>query len=174
MRKTAFICFSTVMVGFSLDVLPSLAQSFFSVPPLKINIHNPQSIEGRKNRTTISVLVPENAGASLRKIVLDQLPNIDTWDWGTQPPRVYTGLYSLRGKGRDGLATAELINDENTLMLSLDPAIDPGEQVNVVMRGFNPDASVYQWRTGLVPDGENPVTYQGPILRLNIYKYPHR
>jgi len=174
MRKTAFICFSALMMVFSLDVLPSPAQSFFRIPPAKISIHNPQSIEGRKNRTTISVVVPKNAGASLRKIVLDQLPNIDTWDWGTEPPRVYTGLYSLRGNGSDGLASAELINDENTLLLRLDPAIDPGEQVNIVMRGFNPDASVYQWRTTFVPDGDNPVAYKGPILRLNIYKYPQR
>ena len=45
-------------------------------------IHNPQSTEGLRNRTTISVVVPQDAGHSLGAIVLRQLPNLDQWDWG--------------------------------------------------------------------------------------------
>ena len=174
MNKFSFICFAGVTVGLFGDHLPSFAQSFFKVPPVKISIHNPQSTEGRKNRTTISVVVPDNAGVGLKKIILKQLPNIDTWDWGTQSPKVYTGLYSVRANGSDGLATVELTDEDQTVVLQLNPAIDPGEQVNVMMRGFNPDASVYQWRSFFIPDGPDPIAYQGPILRLNVYEYPER
>ena len=69
-------------------------------------IHNPEATEGLRNRTTISVVVPEDAGNALGAIVLRQLPNLDQWDWGRMEPRVYLGDYSLRGKGARGLATA--------------------------------------------------------------------
>ena len=64
-------------------------------------IHNPESTEGLRNRTTISVVVPEDAGNSLGAIVLRQLPNLDQWDWGRLEPRVYLGDYSLRGKEQE-------------------------------------------------------------------------
>ena len=66
-------------------------------------IHNPESTEGLRNRTTISVVVPEDAGNSLGAIVLRQLPNLDRWDWGRLEPRVCLGDYSLRGRGTRGL-----------------------------------------------------------------------
>ena len=66
-------------------------------------IHNPESTEGLRNRTTISVVVPEDSGHSLGAIVLRQLPNLDQWDWGRLQPWVYFGDYSLRGKGATGL-----------------------------------------------------------------------
>ena len=69
-------------------------------------IHNPQSTEGLRNRTTISVVGPEDSGHSLGAIVLRQLPNLDRWDWGRLDPRVYLGDYFLRGKGARGLARA--------------------------------------------------------------------
>ena len=68
--------------------------------------HNPQSTEGLRNRSSISVVVPEDAGNSLGAIVLRQLPNLDRWDWGRLEPRVYLRDYSPRGKGTRGLATA--------------------------------------------------------------------
>ena len=69
-------------------------------------IHNPESTEALRNRTTITVVVPEDAGNALRAIVLRQLPNLDRWDWGRLEPRVYFGDYSLHGKGARGLVTA--------------------------------------------------------------------
>ena len=69
-------------------------------------IYNPESTEGLRNRTTITVVVPEDAGNALGTIILRQLPNLDRWDWGRLEPRVYFGDYSLRGKGARGLATA--------------------------------------------------------------------
>ena len=112
-------------------------------------IHNPESTEG--------------------------LRNLDRWDWGRLDPRVYLGDYSLRGKGARGLATALVSGPEEDLSIKFNPAIEPGQTVNVVFRGFNPQSSIYQWSTELLADGEDPVRYLGPTLRLNVYQQdPYR
>jgi len=138
-------------------------------------IHNPESTEGLRNRTTITVVVPQDAGNALGAIVLRQLPNLDRWDWGRLEPRIYLGDYSLRGKGVTGLATALVSGPEDDLNIQFSPAIEPGQTVNVVFRGFNPESNIYQWSTELLADGDDPVRYRGPTLRLNVYEQdPYR
>ena len=155
--------------------VPSLARSLFDRPPTRVMIHNPESTEGRRNRTTITVVVPEDAGNALGSIVLRQLPNLDQWDWGRSEPRVYIGDYSVRGQGESGLAFADVSDAEGVVSIQLTPAIQPGQTVNVVFRGFNPESSIYQWSTELLADGEDPVRYAGPTLRLNVYEQdPYR
>ena len=78
-------------------------------------IHNIESTEGLRNRTTITIVVPEDAGNALGAIVLRQLPNLERWDWGYLEPRAYLGDYSLRGKGTRGLATALVSGPEEDL-----------------------------------------------------------
>ena len=73
------------------------AQSFFQKPPVSLSIHNPSSIQGERNRTTISIVIPSDAGAELETVVLSQLSNLDLWDWGRGAPQVYKGNYALRG-----------------------------------------------------------------------------
>ena len=154
---------------------PSLARSLFDRPPTRVRIHNPESTEGFRNRTTITVVVPEDAGRALGTIVLRQLPNIYQWDWGRTQPQVYFGDYSLRQKGASGLAAALVSDDDQVLSIQLTPAVPPGQTVNLVFRGFNPEASIYQWSTELLADGEDPVRYLGPTLRLNVYEQdPYR
>ena len=158
-----------------LQAPASFAQALFDRPPTRMMIHNPQSTEGLRNRTTISVVVPQDAGHSLGAIVLRQLPNLDRWDWGRLDPRVYLGDYSLRGKGTSGLASAVVSDSEDVLNIKLTPAIQPGQTVNVVFRGFNPQSSIYQWSTELLAAGEDPVRYVGPTLRVNVYEQdPYR
>ena len=90
-------------------------------------------------------------------------------------PWVYFGDYSLRGKGERGLATAFASGSEEDLSIQFNPAIEPGQTVKVVCRGFNPQSSIYQWSIELLADGEDPVRYLGPILRLNVYEQdPYR
>ena len=159
----------------SLEPSSSFAQSLFEHPPTQVMIHNPESTEGLRNRTTITVVVPPDAGNALGAIVLRQLPNLDQWDWGRLEPRVYLGDYSLRGKGTSGLASADVSESEEVLTIQLNPAVQPGQTVNVVFRGFNPQSSIYQWSTELMADGEDPVRYLGPTLRLNVYEQdPYR
>ena len=158
-----------------LQAPSSLAQSLFDRPPTRVMIHNPESTEGLRNRTTITVVVPPDAGNALGSIVLRQLPNLDQWDWGRLEPRVYLGDYSLRGKGTSGLASADVSESEEVLNIQLNPAVQPGQTVNVVFRGFNPQSSIYQWSTELMADGEDPIRYVGPTLRLNVYEQdPYR
>ena len=158
-----------------LQAPSSVAQALFDRPPTRVMIHNPEATEGLRNRTTISVVVPEDSGHSLGAIVLRQLPNLDQWDWGRVEPRVYLGDYSLRGKGTSGLASAVVSESEAVLKIKFNPAIPPGLTVNVVFRGFNPQSSIYQWSTELLADGKDPVRYLGPTLRLNVYQQdPYR
>ena len=158
-----------------LQAPSSFAQSLFDRPPTRVMIHNPESTEGLRNRTTIPVVVPPDAGNALGAIVLRQLPNLDQWDWGRLEPRVYLGDYSLRGKGTSGLASADVSESEEVLTIQLNPAVQPGQTVNVVFRGFNPQSSIYQWSTELMADGEDPIRYLGPTLRLNVYEQdPYR
>ena len=114
-------------------------------------------------------VVPVDAGNALGAIVLRQLPNLDQWDWGRHES-VYLGDYSLRGKGEVGLASAVVSESGEVLTVQLNPPIEPGQTMNVVFRGFNPQSSIYQWSTELLADGEYPVRYLGPPLRLNVYK----
>ena len=90
-------------------------------------------------------------------------------------PRVYLGDYSVRGRGTRGLATGLVSGPEEDLTIQFNPAIEPGQTVNLVFRGFNPQFSIYQWSTQLMADGEDPVRYVGPTLRLNVYEQdPYR
>ena len=78
-------------------------------------------------------------------------------------------------KETSGLATAFVSDSEEDLSIQFNPAIEPGQTVNVVFRGFNPQSSIYQWSTELLADGEDPVRYLGPTLRLNVYEQdPYR
>jgi hypothetical protein len=145
------------------------AQTRFQQPPFDLSIHNPSSDQGEQRRTTISIPVPNQAGAALKTVVLTQLPNPDQWYWGRRSPKTYMGSYNLRASGESGKATAS--TSDNSLTIKLSPAVPPGEQVNIVLEGFNPDQGVYEWSTLLMPEGEKAIASNGPLLRLNIY-YP--
>ena len=159
----------SIFVLFMNNPLAS-AQTFFRIPPTDVTIHNPTSTEGQRNRTTISIVVPENAGANLKRVVLSQLTNIDQWDWGRKDPNVYLGKYQLRGRGESGLADSMISNNGEDLAIHFDPAIEPGQQVNVVFSGNNPDSSIYQWASTFYPEGVDAVSSDGPTLRVAIYK----
>jgi len=152
---------------------PALAQTFFRRPPTKVSIHNPSSTEGQRNRTTINVLVPKDAGAELEHMVLSQLTSIDRWDWGRKDPEIYFGGYDLRRRGEPGLAEATISESGDELSIQFDPVIEPGQRVNVTFRGFNPDANIYQWTTTFIPAGSDPIPSDGPTLRLSIYHVEH-
>ena len=146
------------------------AKTIFITPPIEVKIHNPTSTEYQRNKTTLSIMVPKNAAAPLESITLHQLQNIDVWNWGKAEPTVYLGEYSIRAKGKKNLAKTERSISDRLINIKLIPAIEPGKQVNIVFRGSNPKASVYQWATKITPFGNNPVNYDGPTLRLNVYE----
>lgn len=170
MRVARLIALALAFSGGCISAAPSKAQTFFSTPPTKITLHNPSKTEGQRNRTTLSIAIPVHAGASLRGIKLTQLTNLYQWDWRPEEPSLYTGPYALRGEGEKGRARLKSIDEPTALNIVLDPPGQPGEQVNIVMRGINPKAGIYQWSVELIPDGPDPLTYSGPTLRLDIYE----
>lgn len=143
-------------------------RAFFRSPPTRVSLHNPASIEGERNRTTISITVPHNAGADLEQVVLRQLISPTRWDWGRRAPAVYRGPYAFRTRPEQGEATALLSNSGADVQIRLIPPAVPGETVNIVFRSINPEEGIYQWSTGLIPQGESPITSAGPTLRLHI------
>ena len=99
----------------------------------------------------------------MKRVVHSQLTNIDQWDWGRKDLYVYLEKYQLRGRGKNGLADSVISKNGEDLIIRFDPAIEPGQQVNVVFSSNNPDASIYQWATTIIPEGD------GPALRVAIY-----
>ena len=153
-----------------LQAPSSFAQSLFDCSPTRVMIHNIESTGSLAQSHHDYDLVLEDAGNALGAIVLRQLPNLDRWDWGFLEPRAYPGNYSLLGKGTIGLATAPVSGPEEDLNIQFNQVIEPGQTVNVVFRGFNPQSSIYHWSTELLTDGEDLVRYVGPNLRLNVYE----
>ena len=166
-KLIAMLCVAPMVL---LETSPSFAKSFFNHPPTQVVIHNPESTEGRSNRTTITIAVPRNAGNALGAIILRQLPTPDKWDWGHHEPHAYIGNYSLHQRGTSGLASAITSDSGEALKIQFSPTIKPGQTVNVIFRSLNPEAGIYQWSTELLADGDDPVHYMGPILRVNIYE----
>ncbi len=160
-----------LLIGLSALIFSEMAsaQNYFRSPPTEVSIHNPSSTEGQRNRTTISIRVPANAGAKLEHVVLSQLSSLDRWKWGRRNPEIYLGDYLLRHRGEPGLSKAIVTESGNELSIRFDPPIGQGRQVNIVFRGFNPKADIYQWATSLIPAGNDPITSDGPTLRLSVY-----
>lgn len=145
-------------------------RAFFRSPPTAVTLHNPASNENERNRTTISVVVPDNAGTALQEIVLYQIGTTEPWDWGKKQPELYLGAYGMRKKGKAGLAVSSVSEEGDELTIRLQPSIEPGQQVNLIFRGTNPDADIYMWSTSFVPTGENPRVSYGPTLRQHVYR----
>lgn len=145
-------------------------RAFFRSPPTRVSLHNPAAIEKQRNRTTISVAVPEDAGSALQEIVMYQIGSTERWDWGRKPPELYYGSYGLRRKGEAGLAVSSLSEEGHELTIRLEPPIEPGKQVNLVFRGINPEPNIYMWATSFVPAGTNPLSSDGPTLRQHVYR----
>ncbi len=154
----------------SLPHQPAIAApNFFRRPPTQLTIHNPSAVEGQRNRTTLSVHVPADAGAALEQIQLTQLSNLDHWNWGRRAPDVYRGTYALRGRQHNSEITASMVSDRGDVQIRLLPPALPGETVNLVFRGFNPEQGIYQWSSVLVPQGDAAISSVGPTLRLHVY-----
>ena len=145
-------------------------RAFFRSPPTAVSLHNPASTENQRNRTTISVVVPNNAGTALQEVVLHQISAIEPWGWGIKQPELYLGTFGLRKKGVAGLAVATISDKGDELTIRLEPPIEPGQQVNLIFRGTNPDAYIYMWSTSFVPAGDNPRVSDGPTLRQHVYR----
>ena len=123
-KRIAAAVISTPVLGLSTASAAG-EKSFFRSPPTDVAIHNPASTENPRNRTTISVRVPDNAGNALQQVVLSQISAEDPWDWGRQQPELYLGDFRLRKKGNDGIAEARVSNRGRELTVLLEPPVQP-------------------------------------------------
>ena len=117
-------------------------RAFFRSPPTKVSLDNPAVIEKQRNRTTISVAIPEDAGSALQEIVLYQIGSTERWNWGRKQPELYYGSYSLRRKGEAGLAVSRIAEEADELTIWLKPTIEHGKQVNLVFQGIKPQPNI--------------------------------
>ena len=65
------------VVARAVVVIHEFTQSRFECPPMQVRIHNHESTKGLRNRTTIMVVLPSDAGNTLGALVLRQLPYLD-------------------------------------------------------------------------------------------------
>jgi len=111
-------------------------RTFFSSPPTKVSLHNPAAIEKQRNRTTISVVIPEVAGSALQEIVPYRIGSMERWNWGRKQHELRYCSYGLRRKGEAELAVSSISEEGDELTIRLEPPIKPGKQVNLVYRGI--------------------------------------
>ena len=69
-----------------------------------------------------------------------------------------------------GLVTTTQSKINGLIKIKLNPAIEPGQQVNIDFRGINPEAGIYQWSLTMQPQGDEPVSYNGRTVNIRIYK----
>ena len=72
LKRIAAALLSKTVLGL-LTSSAAAENSFFRSPHTDVVIYNPASTENHRNRTTISVRVPDNAGNSLQQVVLTQI-----------------------------------------------------------------------------------------------------
>jgi hypothetical protein len=80
------------------DTWPTvIALALLCLPAIRYRLgtDTTSSDQGEQRRTTISIPVPNQAGAALKTVVLSQLPNPDQWYWGRRAPKTYLGSYNL-------------------------------------------------------------------------------
>ena len=122
----------------------------------------------QRNRTTISIEVPEDAGAELQGVVVSQLTNIDAWDWGREQPKLYLGPTTYDVVEFLELPKSRLprTTQKSVFALTQNSARRTSQYC---FSSFNPDAGIYQWATTFIPNGVNPITSDGPTLRTSVY-----
>ena len=87
-------------------------QEFFESPPRNISIHNSYSNAYQRSYPVISLELPANAGANLKRIALSQINGTERWNWRGKDLSVYSGFYNMRKRGEKGLANIQF-NDES-------------------------------------------------------------
>tara|TARA_E500000081_G_scaffold150012_1_gene177876 strand:+ start:664 stop:1260 length:597 start_codon:yes stop_codon:yes gene_type:complete len=145
---------------------------FFESPPRNISIHNSYSNAYQRSYPVISLELPVNAGANLKRISLSQINGTERWKWRGKDLSVYSGFYNMRKRGEKGLASIQFNNESGITEIVFTPSIKPGQIVSVVIPSINPKQGVYEWSASFYPESPSLLPSQtlGPVLRLDIYR----
>jgi hypothetical protein len=147
-------------------------QEFFESPPRNISIHNSYSDAYQRSYPVISLELPANAGANLKRIALSQINGTESWKWGSNDLYVYSGFYNIRKRGKKGLANIQFNDESGITEIVFNPSIKPGQIVSVVIPSVNPRQGIYEWSASFYPESPSlpPSQALGPVLRLDIYR----
>jgi len=147
-------------------------QEFFQSPPRNISIHNSYSNAYQRSYPVISLELPADAGANLKRIALSQINGTEKWKWRGKDLSVYSGFYDMRKRGEKGLASLQSHDESGITEIIFSPSIKPGQIVSVVIPSINPRQGVYEWSASFYPESPSlpPSQTLGPVLRLDIYR----
>ena len=145
---------------------------FFESPPRNISIHNSYSNAYQRSYPVISLELPANAGANLKRIALSQINGTERWKWRGKDLSVYSGFYNMRKRGEKGLASIQFNNESGITEIVFTPSIKPGQIISVVIPSINPKQGVYEWSVSFYPESPSLLPSQtlGPVLRLDVYR----
>ena len=145
---------------------------FFEILPRNISIHNSYSNAYQRSYPVISLELPVNAGANLKRISLSQINGTERWKWRGKDLSVYSGFYNMRKRGEKGLASIQFNNESGITEIVFTPSIKPGQIVSVVIPSINPKQGVYEWSASFYPESPSLLPSQalGPVLRLDVYR----
>ena len=146
-------------------------QEFFESPPRNVSIHNSYSNAYQRSYPVLSLELPANAGANLKRITLSQINGTERWNWGGKDLSVYPGFYNMRKRGEKGLASMKFNDKSGITEIVFNPSVKPGQIVSVVIPSVNPKQGVYEWSASFYPESLSLPSSQalGPVLRLDIY-----
>ena len=146
-------------------------QEFFESPPRNVSIHNSYSNAYQRSYPVLSLELPANAGANLKRITLSQINGTERWNWGGKDLSVYPGFYNMRKRGEKGLASMKFNDKSGITEIVFNPSVKPGQIVSVVIPSVNPKQGVYEWSASFYPESSSlpPSQTLGPVLRLDIY-----
>lgn len=151
-------------------------QEFFENPPRGISIHNSYSNSYQRSYPVISLELPANAGANLKRIALSQITGTERWKWGDKDLTVYSGFYNMRKRGEKGLASIQFNDERGITEIVFSPSVKPGQIISVVIPSINPRQGIYEWSSSFYPESPSlpPSQSLGPVLRLDIYRLNNR
>lgn len=119
-----------------------------------------------------TVSLPENAGAPLQQLTLEQRQGVDfLGEYHLEETIAFEGTRSQRGE-KVPLSLISTDRDNRTITIVFDPPISPGKTVTVGLRPvFTPSEGIYLLRVqGYPPGGKSPNLSLG-VARFHFYKY---
>jgi len=119
-----------------------------------------------KSSYIFEIEIPENAEASLAKIVINQQKNVEIIKLLPDETRAFN---ITNGEQEIPIATSLNVNQEqNEITINLQQPIPAGEKLRLKLRGINPlYGGVYQFGVTVFPEGDNVRSLYLGIARLH-------
>lgn len=118
-----------------------------------------------------TISVPEDAGEPLQRVTITQVEGFDEIPYYLESTQAFVGTRSHPGQA---LTLSEVTKnpDEQTVSVTIDPPVPPGETVTIALRPIrNPFVDgIYLFRVNAFPAGEKAHGLDLGIARLHFYR----